>query len=467
MLFPLITFPYASRMLLADGIGQMQFFTSIINYVVLLTSLGIPMYGIREIAKVRDDAKELSKTTTEIILLNLLLNVFGYIIIFVMCLTVSKVQYNIPLFILLSSSIVLTTLGCPWFYKGIEDFKYVTIRGICVRSISVVLLFVLVHGPEDLLWYGFYSVVGSIGNNLLNFARLRKYVSLKAFTISELDIKRHVKPAFEIFVFNLVTSIYLNLDTVMVGFIKNTAAVGFYTAASKLSHLLLSLVVSLGTVLLPRSSNLIQHGQMEEFAKLAKKSYNFVLLIAFPLCFGLIVLSPTLIRLFSGDDFLPAIRTLQIISPIIIMIGISNLIGLQVLYPLNKIKIVTISTCVGAAVNFTLNCILIPLWSQDGAAVATVAAEISVTVTQVVIARKLIPFSLFDRKGLIYIVSSLIMFIACNTIMKIGLTDYQNIIIVPAVGVLVYGTLMIVSKDDLSLEMLNVIKKKIYKNDKV
>lgn len=463
LLFPLITFPYASRMVLADGIGQVQFFNSIINYVVILTGLGIPMYAVREIAKVRDDVKELTKTTVEIILLNLLLNVIGYIIIAILCLTVIKIQVNIPLFLLLSTSIILTTIGCPWFYNGVEDFKYITIRGLIIKVISVILLFILVKGPEDLMWYGFYTVLGSIGNYILNFFRLRKYIQPSTVSFTELNLVRHVKPALEIFILNLITSIYVSLDSVMVGFLKDTTSVGYYTAATKLSHMLLMAVTSLGTVMLPRSANLIKNGQIEEFAALAKKSYDFILMMAFPISAGLMVLAPTLIYLFSGVSFTPAVLTLQIISPIIVAIGVSNLIGIQVLYPLDKVKIVTISTCVGAIINFALNSILIPLYAQNGAAISTVVAESSVTLTQIIIARKYIPFNLFDKKSLVYIISTAVMFVVCAVIMNFDFSDVLNIFIVPIAGVLVYGSLLLLFKDELAFEMINVIKKKIFK----
>ena len=140
-LFPMITFPYVSRVIMADGLGQVQFYSSIINYVVLLTSLGIPLYATREIARIRDNITDLSRTTTEIIFLNLILNVLGYAVIFIMCFTIDEVKQNIPLFLLLSTSIILTTIGCPWFFSGVEDFKYVTIRGIIIKVLCIIFLY--------------------------------------------------------------------------------------------------------------------------------------------------------------------------------------------------------------------------------------------------------------------------------------------------------------------------------------
>ena len=207
LLFPLITFPYASRIMMADGIGQVNFFQSIISYISLFTCLGIPMYAIREIAKVRDNLEKMTRTTVEILLLHAFLTLFGYIIVAAICMTVAKVQTDIPLFLILSVSIFFTAIGCEWFYQGIEDFKYVAIRGIVVKTVSVLLLFLLVKSKEDILWYGAYTVFGVLGGNIFNFIRLRKYLHRDFVGFSKLHPFKHLKPAFHIFVFNVIASI--------------------------------------------------------------------------------------------------------------------------------------------------------------------------------------------------------------------------------------------------------------------
>lgn len=460
-LFPMITFPYVSRVIQAEGMGQVQFFNSIINYVVLLTSLGIPLYATREIARMRDNIADLSRTTTEIISLNLLLNILGYVAVFIMCFTIDEIMQNIPLFLLLSTSIVLTTIGCPWFFSGVEDFKYVTIRGLVIKVLCIVFLFVFVRSKDDLIYYAAYSVFGSIGNYILNFIRLRKYIRLDTFKIRDLKIWRHLKPAFAVFIFNLVTSIYVNLDKVMVGFLKDNESVGYYTAATTISHIFLTAVTSLGIVMLPRLSNLVKQGDMESFNRLAKKSYNFIVSMSFPVCGGLIVLAPSLIRIFSGGGFTPAISALQIIAPIVIAIGISNLIGMQILYPLGKIKIVTISTLVGAVINFSLNLLLIPKLAQNGAAIATILAEMCVTLTQIFIARQFIPFKIIDKQFFYCLITTILMMIICFLFINLGYSDVVNLILVPIIGALFYGLIMLTAKNQLAIELLQIVTNKV------
>ena len=463
LLFPIITFPYAARIIMPEGIGLVQFYNSIISYIVLLSSLGIPMYGIREIARVKDNIKDLSRTTIEIISLNLLLNVLAYVVIFILCLTVAKVQANIPLFLILSLSIVLTTIGCPWFYTGVEDFKYVTVLGLIVKILCAVFLFCFVKSEADLLIYGVYTVLGSIGNYLINFFHLRKYINIRAFSLKEINIWRHLKPALAIFVFNIITSIYINLDTVMLGFLKDSSAVGYYTGATKISHILVTLVCSFGTVLLPRSSNLIKNNQMDEFYRLSEKSYSLISLVSFPICAGAIVLAPAIINIFCGTSFAPSILTLRLISPIIIVLAMSNLIGIQMLYPLGLIKLVNISTCIGALTNFTLNLILIPIYSQFGAAIATVVAETSVTASQIVLAKKYIPFKLFSKQLIGYFVSSGIMAVVCFITMNMFSSDWVKIFVVPAVGIVIYLALMLLQRDNLTRETIQIIKTRFIK----
>lgn len=252
LLFPLLTFPYASRILLADGIGQIQFFDSIIAYITLFSSLGIPIYAVRELARHREDKRERSKLTTEILLLHGLLMFIGYVAVYALVVSVTKIRADVPLFLILSAGIFFNTIGVQWFYQAIEDFKYITIRSITTRLVCLIALFLFVHTKEDLLYYGIIHVGGTVGNNIFNFFRLRKYISVKLVDFSELNWKRHLKPALRFFVLNIIISIYTQLDTLMLGFMKNDTVVGYYTSAMKSSKIVLGIVSALTAVLLPR-----------------------------------------------------------------------------------------------------------------------------------------------------------------------------------------------------------------------
>lgn len=463
LLFPLITFPYASRIMMADGIGQVQFFSSIISYISLFTCLGIPMYAIREVAKVRSDMRQMSTTTIEILLLHAMLTVIGYVAVAIICLTVSDVQTDIPLFLILSATIFFTAIGCEWFYQGIEDFKYVAIRGLIVKIISVGLLFLFVKTKEDILWYGAYTVLGVLGGNIFNFLRLRKYVDRKIVDIHNIHPLRHLKPAIHIFVFNVITSIYLQLNTVLLGFLKDVAAVGYFTAATKLMYMTMSVSNSLGSVMMPRASNLIAENKMDEFKSVVQKSYDFIIAISIPLAIGLIFTSKSAVLLLSGNSFYPSILASQIVAINIISIGISGVMGIQILYPMGKINIVILCTFLGAIINVIANVLLIPRYGHYGTAVAFAMTEFVVTISMYFIGKKYIPIRLLKRQHLKYLISGVVMGIVLFIIAK---QEYSNIIMLISMfltGVLVYAICLMILNDPISKIIINTITLKIRK----
>ena len=375
LLFPLITFPYASRILMADGIGQVQFFQSIIDYVSLCTALGIPLYAVREIARIRDNKELRSRTTIEILLLHAILTLVGYIVVFILAKTVAKIEIDASLFFLLSTTLFFNTIGVAWFYQAIEDFKYITLRSLFVRILSLVALFIFVKTKQDLFYYAGILVIGTVGNNIFNFFRLRKYIKLSKGEFKRLNLLRHLIPALKIFILNLVISIYVNLDSVMLGFLKNEESVGYYAAATRLTKAILGIVSSLGAVLLPRFSNMITNGQKEEFQLLANKAASFTIALSLPMSVGLIFMAAPIIHIFCGNGFEPSILTLKLVAPIVLFIGLSGIIGMQILYPQGREKYVIISTMVGACINLLINYLLIPQYGQYGAALGTVIAE--------------------------------------------------------------------------------------------
>ena len=459
MLFPLITFPYVCRLIEADGIGQINFFQSIISYISLFTCLGIPMYAIREIARDRSDVVKMNRTAMEILLLHSMLTLVGYFIVFILCLTVPQIQVNIPLFLILSLTIFFTVIGCEWFYQGIEDFKYITIRGLIIKIVSVVLLFIFVKSKTDLLYYGCYTVFGVLGGNIFNFFRLRKYIHRENIIFSELHIKRHIKPVLKVFSFSVVTSIYLQLNTVLLGFLKNALVVGYFAAATKVMHMLLQMSACLGSVMMPRASHLIAENKDDEFNVLIQKSYDFTLAIALPMTIGLIFCAPSLITALCGVKFEHSILPSQIIAPIILMVAISNIFGIQVLFPKGKINIVTLCCGIGAIADLTLNLCLIPFFSYVGTSIAYLGAEVATTVSMYFIGRKYIPIMYFKRSHLTYVFGCVVMAFALYGISILPLPTFTILLLQGCCGVLAYFIILCVCKDEMLIQLLSKIKR--------
>lgn len=459
MLFPLITFPYVCRVIEADGIGQINFFQSIISYISLFTCLGIPMYAIREIARDRSDVVQMNRTAMEILLLHSMLTLVGYAIVAILCLTVPQIQVNIPLFLILSLTIFFTAIGCEWFYQGIEDFKYITIRGLIIKTVSVVLLFIFVKSKTDLLYYGCYTVFGVLGGNIFNFFRLRKYIHRENIIFSELHIKRHVKPVLKVFSFSVVTSIYLQLNTVLLGFLKNALAVGYFAAATKVMQMLLTMSACLGSVMMPRASHLIAENKEDEFNRLIQKSYDFTLAIALPMTIGLIFCAPSLITALCGVKFEHSILPSQIIAPIILMVAISNVFGIQVLFPKGKINIVTLCCGIGAVADLILNLCLIPFFSYIGTSIAYLGAEVATTVSMYFIGRRYIPIIYFKKSHLTYALGCIVMAIALYGISLLQLPTLTILLLQGCCGVLAYFIILCICKDEMLVQILSKIKR--------
>ena len=459
MLFPLITFPYVCRVIEADGIGQINFFQSIISYISLFTCLGIPMYAIREIARDRSDVVQMNRTAMEILLLHSMLTLVGYAIVAILCLTVPQIQVNIPLFLILSLTIFFTAIGCEWFYQGIENFKYITIRGLIIKTISLVLLFIFVKSKTDLLYYGCYTVFGVLGGNIFNFFRLRKYIHRENIIFSELHIKRHIKPVLKVFSFSVVTSIYLQLNTVLLGFLKNALAVGYFAAATKVMQMLLQMSACLGSVMMPRASHLIAENKESEFNALIQKSYDFTLAIALPMTVGLIFCAPNLITSLCGVKFENSILPSQIIAPIILMVAISNVFGIQVLFPKGKINIVTLCCGIGAVVDLVLNLCLIPFFSYVGTSIAYLGAEVATTISMFFIGRKYLPITYFKKNHLNYLLGCILMAIVLYAIADLQFSTISILILQGCSGIVVYFLVLCVRKDIFLMQVLSKIKK--------
>jgi len=459
MLFPLITFPYICRVIEADGIGQINFFQSIISYISLFTCLGIPMYAIREIARDRSDVVQMNRTAMEILLLHSMLTLVGYAIVAILCLTVPQIQVNIPLFLILSLTIFFTAIGCEWFYQGIEDFKYITIRGLIIKTVSVVLLFIFVKSKTDLLYYGCYTVFGVLGGNIFNFFRLRKYIHRENIIFSELHIKRHIKPVLKVFSFSVVTSIYLQLNTVLLGFLKNALAVGYFAAATKVMQMLLMMSSCLGSVMMPRASHLIAENKENEFNRLIQKSYDFTLAVALPMTIGLIFCAPSLIMALCGVKFEHSILPSQIIAPIILMVAISNVFGIQVLFPKGKTNIVTLCCGIGAVADLILNLCLIPFFSYIGTSIAYLGAEVATTVSMYFIGRRYIPIIYFKKSHLTYALGCIVMALALYGISLLQLPTLTILLLQGCCGVLAYFIILCICKDEMLVQILSKIKR--------
>lgn len=379
-IFPFITFPYIARILGPAGSGKVQLALSVVTYFSMFAELGIPSYGIRACARVRDNKKELSKVVHELLIINLLLCLVVYAVFFLCVAFIPMMNREKNLYLIVSLTILLNAVGIEWMYRALEQYTYITLRSVIFKAVSIAFMFLLIHQQSDYIIYGAISIFAASASNILNFINARKYIFMKK--CHGYNFKRHFKVVVVFFAMACATTVYTNLDTVMLGIMKTDADVGYYNAAVKIKVVLLGLVTSLGAVLLPRASYYIEKGMKEEFLNVSEKAIKFVLFLAAPITIYFILFAKEGIYFLSGNQYKPSIVPMQIIMPTVLLIGISNLTGLQVLVPEGKEKYVLYSEIAGAVTDLVLNIILIPKYSAAGAATGTLIAEMVVLAVQ-------------------------------------------------------------------------------------
>ena len=385
VIFPLISFRYVSRILLPEGIGTVTFATSIVAYFSMFAQLGIPTYGIRACAKVRDDRDALTRTVHELLGINLVMDLISYALLALAVLCIPRLGEEKLLFTILSATILLNSIGMEWLYKGLEEYTYITGRSLIFKVIAILALFLLIHEQTDYILYGGVSIFAASASNILNFIHSRNYISF--LRPKDCDWRKHLKPVLVFFAMACATTVYTNLDSVMLGFMTSDMDVGYYAAAVKVKTVLVTLVTSLGAVLLPRSSWNLEHGEVEEFRRTTRKALRFVIPAAVAMAVFFILYAEESVLYLSGEEFLPAVPAMRIILPTLIFIGLSNILGIQILVPLGQEKVVLRSEIGGVITDLILNLLLIPKWGAAGAAVGTLAAEAVVTAIQYAVLR--------------------------------------------------------------------------------
>lgn len=461
-IFPLITFPYISRVLLAEGSGKISFVASVANYFLMVASLGIPTYGIRACAQVRDDRTILSKTAQEILFINLLTTLFVTVTYLICVYTIPRFREDKILFLINGINIVLNMLGMNWLFQALEQYDYITLRSLIFKIVSVFLMFSFVHEKKHYLIYGGITVFAAVGSNLLNFLHAHNYIDFNF--VGHYNLKQHMKPILVLFAQSLAVSIYTNLDTVMLGFMKEDVDVGYYNAAVKIKTILLSLVSSLGSVLLPRMSYYAKENMKEKFIYTMEMSLNFTMLISFPLVVYFSAFSTECIQFLAGDGYARAVIAMQIITIAVIPNGLTGILGVQVLTAIEKEKNVLYSVIVGAILDFALNFIFIPLYGAAGAAMATTIAEFAVLVVQFLYTKELLISIQKNLRGHIYFVLTIPALILsyATKLLQVNLV-FIELVLSAVIFFVVYGMELVLIKDNFIVNTIRYVNNKMNK----
>ncbi|MCD5438784.1 flippase [Lactobacillus delbrueckii subsp. lactis] len=442
IIVPLITSYYVSRVLSPEGVGANAFTNSIIQYFMLLANIGIGYYGNREIAYVRDNKQKMAATFWEIQIVKTVMTVVAYLsfVVFMAFYSGNKTYMWAQ-----SINLLAVAFDISWLYQGLEDFKRTVLRNTFVKITSMIAIFIFIKSPKDVALYIIVLALSTLLGNLTLWPHaVNNYGHVDRGT--KLNPWRHFVPTVTMFVPQIATQLYVQLNRTMLGLMVDQKASGFYQYSDNLVKLILAFVTATGTVMLPHVANAFAQHDMEKVHKMLYKSFDFVSALAYPMMFGIAGVSMTLAPLYYSSKYAPVGPAMLIESIIILMIGWSNVIGTQYLLPVNRVKDFTTSVTVGAVVNIIMNFPLIHLWGLNGAMWSTVLSEISVTAYQLFVVRKSLDIKKMFAGSWKYLLSGIVMFVPVfwlNTHMK---ASWFWLLIEVVVGIISYGVMIILLK---------------------
>ena len=413
IILPLITVPYVSNILGAEGIGNYAFTYANMQYFVIFGMVGITLYGKRQIAYVRDDKEKLKNTFYSIYVLQLITTSISFILYLVFALVLNNGDYK-WLYIAQGINILASIVDISWLFMGLEQFKRTVVRNTIVKLVSLASIFIFVRSSNDTVTYTIILGLSSLLGNLTFWFYIPKEFGFNKIKISNLSF--HLKSSLALFIPQIAIQIYVLLDRTMLGVMTNTVQVGYYDNSQKIVKLVLTIATAVGTVMMPKIANTVASGDMEKVKYYIKNSFFFVSALSIPLMFGLMGVANELAPWFFTDKF-SGIENLIILGSLIILaISWSNVLGMQLLVSLNRTREFTISVTAGSIANFVLNLFMLRKFGAIGACISTIIAEFTVTVVQFYLVRDFIKVKELINPVLLFIPSSVIMYIIVRII---------------------------------------------------
>ena len=453
VIVPLITAPYLAKTLGSKALGIYSYICSVSSIITNLGLIGLNNYGAREVAYSRIEQRKLDKVFADINILRLILLLIISIPYWIIILQSSYKLYFSIQYILIFSTFIDTS----WLMIGLEEMKIVALRNFAAKLITVIGVFLLVKNSNDLwIYFAIFSVATLVTTLSLIF-QLKKYINYEHFDLR--NMYKHIKGSFLLFLPQVATIMYLQVDKIMLKAMSDTSQVAFYDQAEKIVSIPLALITALGTVIMPKLATDFRNNHHEEIEKTIQIVIKFSLFASLPMMFGLMSISKTFIPWFLGSEFLPVASAIVIIAPIIVLNSLANISGNQYFTATNQTRIMTISYMAAAIINIILNAILIPKWQYKGAAIATLLSAFISVIIQYSVMRKQISVKKAFLTSTKYLLASLLMFCMCCILRTLGSTWYITLMQL-FIGVLMYIVILLLTKDEmLNKIILTLIKK--------
>lgn len=461
LLFPILSFPYVSRVLGPGGIGTAQFVFSFAQYFALIANFGIPVYGMKEIARYRDYKEGRSKVFSELMVIYMLtsvclsafylgaINLFPYF-------SADKQMFNAALLLILIGFSYV-----EWAYTGMEEFKSIALRSVLFKVIGLLLMFVFIKSKADYPRYLYLMMFSFLGNNILSLFLLRGKLKL---TFSNLNLKQHVVPLLFIFGTTIAASMYADSDTVLLGFLSDKKTVGLYTAAVKLSKISIPIVTSMGVILMPKIAKFFAEQNMAAAQYTLDQTFRFLVFCGIPIAFGLSFLAPEFIAVFSGVQFTAATQSMQILSVLPFIIGFAHMLLFLILVPAGRNREMFVSVLGGLITSLILNFVLVPPLKQVGSAIANIASEVVVMALYFYFIKKHFTFQFRWILILNAIISALIFVPIVSLLRRTDIALLYRLPLTVALCAIAYGMIqLIVFKNDFLQVVGDMIKSKLNK----
>lgn len=452
IILPIITVPYVTRIFTSEDLGNYGFYNSIVSYFSLFAMLGIGIYGTKQIAA----ARNVSSTFWNIYAIQLTASILALFVYVITLVSIPKMSGMVP--IILGIVLLTKMIDISWLFTGKEDFKKITLRNTMVKVAGVISIFTFIKSSEDLYLYIFLIVIFDFLGQFVMWIPAKKFIKRPSFDTK--IIKKNLHPIVLLFLPQVAISLYVVLDRTLLGLLGSYSDVGIYEQGQKLTSILLTVVSSLGAVMLPRVANLLSERKEKEAQNMVRFSFILYNLIIFPMIFGLIAINEIFVKLFLGQNFQDVKYVLYIIVFNIMFIGWTNILGYQVLVVRNKNKEFMLSTTIPAIVSVAVNITVIPFFGYIGASITSVVVEFLVFAIQWYYSRNIINKNLLFNKDLAKIIcSSLVMFgVVMTCKMILGLDGIIGLIIYLAVGGISYLGMLFLLKTVNIREMKAMLK---------
>ena len=386
--FPLITFPYLARTLGPEHIGALNFAESIAKYFVMLAALGIPIYGIREIAKVQNELKERTKIFAEIFTINLIFTLGLSLIFLAAVFFIPQLNKEKTLFYWTIAYFIFQVFYLEWFFNGMNQFKFIAIRQFIIRFFFIIFVFILIKSQLDYVNYMRMQFGLSVLLAIINFNNLSKHIALNKASFSSLDLRKHIKPLLYIFLTIFSISIYFSLDTILLGFLANNESVGYYSTALKLNKLIIAVFGAVTVAIFPSLINLYHSQQIEKFRELIRQVFFVLVSLSIPAIVIFISCAKEIVHVLFSQNFDRSILPLQITAPLILIVSLSSIFGFQVLSALAKDRQILYSAIIGMSVSIVLSILIVPTLMEVGEAITILVTELSVSVSFIYFTKK-------------------------------------------------------------------------------